>query len=133
MKMSLNGYHPNGNKPIQLNVLGKRLEGCSKDPLTGFFRDGSCNTSPEDVGSHTVCGLVTQNFLDFSKQAGNDLSTPNPKFGFPGLKPGDCWCICASRWQEALQANCACPVKLEATHIRCLDYIELSDLLANAA
>ena len=98
------------------NVLGERLEDCSTDPMTGFFRDGCCNTSREDVGSHTVCAVMTAEFLAFSKSRGNDLSTPMPQFGFPGLKPGDRWCLCAPRWKEALDAGLAPPVILEATH-----------------
>ena len=114
------------------NVLGGKLQTCSTQPLTGFFRDGCCNTSPEDVGSHSVCCLVTEEFLAFSRAAGNDLSTPMPQYGFPGLQPGDRWCLCAPRWQEALQAGQAPQVVLEATHERALDYISLEDLKAHA-
>ena len=114
------------------NVLGGKLQNCSTEPLTGFFRDGCCNTSPEDVGSHSVCCLVTDEFLAFSRAAGNDLSTPMPQYGFPGLQPGDRWCLCAPRWQEALQAGQAPQVVLEATHERALDYISLEDLKAHA-
>jgi uncharacterized protein (DUF2237 family) len=114
------------------NVLGGKLQTCSTQPLTGFFRDGCCNTSPEDVGSHSVCCLVTDEFLAFSRAAGNDLSTPMPQYGFPGLQPGDRWCLCAPRWQEALQAGQAPQVVLEATHERALDYISLEDLKAHA-
>ena len=114
------------------NVLGGKLQTCSTQPLTGFFRDGCCNTSPEDVGSHSVCCLVTDEFLAFSRAAGNDLSTPMPQYGFPGLQPGDRWCLCAPRWQEALQAGQAPQVVLEATHDRALDYISLEDLKAHA-
>ena len=114
------------------NVLGGKLQTCSTQPLTGFFRDGCCNTSPEDVGSHSVCCLVTDEFLAFSRAAGNDLSTPMPQYGFPGLQPGDRWCLCAPRWQEALQAGQAPQVVLEATHERALDYISLEDLKAPA-
>ena len=114
------------------NVLGGKLQTCSTQPLTGFFRDGCCNTSPEDVGSHSVCCLVTDEFLAFSRAAGNDLSTPMPQYGVPGLQPGDRWCLCAPRWQEALQAGQAPQVVLEATHERALDYISLEDLKAHA-
>jgi uncharacterized protein (DUF2237 family) len=98
------------------NVLGDRLDVCSMEPKTGFFRDGCCNTNGEDVGSHTVCAVMTAAFLEFSKSRGNDLSTPLPRFGFPGLRPGDRWCLCAPRWQEALEAGCAPRVVLRATH-----------------
>ena len=114
------------------NVLGGKLQVCSRQPITGFFRDGCCNTGPEDVGSHTVCCLVTTEFLEFSKLAGNDLSTPLPQHGFPGLKPGDRWCLCAPRWQEALEAGAAPQVVLTATHAKALQYIELADLQAHA-
>jgi len=98
------------------NVLGGELKPCSTRPLTGFFRNGCCETGPEDVGLHTVCAVMTAEFLAFSRRAGNDLSTPQPEFGFPGLKPGDRWCLCAPRWKEALDAGVAPPVVLEATH-----------------
>jgi len=114
------------------NVLGGKLEDCSRQPMTGFFRDGCCNTGPEDVGSHTVCCLVTTEFLDFSKAAGNDLSTPMPQFGFPGIQPGDRWCLCAPRWQEALDAGYAPQVVLAATHAAALQFVELEDLIAHA-
>jgi uncharacterized protein (DUF2237 family) len=110
------------------NVLGERIEICSFQPMTGFFRDGCCNTGTEDVGSHTVCAVVTQAFLDFSKSRGNDLSTPIPEFGFPGLKPGDRWCLCAARWQEALKAGQAPRVVLRATHESAWSYCSLADL-----
>jgi uncharacterized protein (DUF2237 family) len=115
-----------------VNVVGGELLPCSSAPLTGFFRDGCCATGPEDVGSHTVCVLVTEEFLSFSRRAGNDLSTPTPQFGFPGLKPGDRWCVCAARWLEAHEAGCAPPVLLAATHERALDVIEIDTLLAYA-
>ena len=102
--------------PNDKNVLGGDLAPCSTAPRTGFYRDGCCNTGPEDVGSHTVCVIATAEFLEFSKSRGNDLSTPVPDFGFPGLKPGDRWCLCAPRWKEALDAGVAPPVVLEATH-----------------
>jgi uncharacterized protein (DUF2237 family) len=110
------------------NVLGDRLEVCSLSPMTGFFRDGCCDTSAEDSGSHTVCTVMTVGFLDFSKSCGDDLSTPMPEFGFPGLKPGDRWCLCAPRWQEALQAGNAPRVVLRATHEGALTYCLLADL-----
>ena len=113
------------------NVVGGALLECSAEPLTGFFRDGCCATGPEDIGSHTVCTIVTERFLTFSRRAGNDLSTP--QFCFPGLRPGDRWCICASRWLEAHQAGCAPPVVLAATHERALELIEIDTLLAYAA
>jgi uncharacterized protein (DUF2237 family) len=110
------------------NVLGGSLTTCSAKPLTGFFRDGCCNTGPTDVGSHTVCVVATAEFLAFSKRAGNDLSTPVPEFGFPGLKPGDRWCLCAPRWQEALESGQAPKVVLSATHEGALEYVDLADL-----
>ena len=110
------------------NVLGERLEICSIQPMTGFFRDGCCNTGPEDFGSHTVCVVMTAEFLAFSKSAGNDLSTPMPQFGFRGLKPGDRWCLCAPRWQEAFEAGQAPRVVLRATHEGALEHCALADL-----
>lgn len=110
------------------NVLGGNLVICSTKPLTGFFRDGCCNTGPTDRGSHTVCVVTTAEFLDYSKRAGNDLSTPMPDYGFPGLKPGDRWCLCAPRWQEALEAGSAPKVVLAATHEGALEYTTLADL-----
>lgn len=109
-------------------VGGKLLE-CSSEPLTGFYRDGCCATGPEDEGSHTVCAIVNQEFLGFSKQAGNDLSTPHPQWGFPGLKPGDRWCLCAARWAEADDAGCAPPVLLASTHERALEVVPIERLL----
>jgi uncharacterized protein (DUF2237 family) len=114
------------------NVLGGKLESCSKKPLTGFFRDGGCKTAPDDVGVHVVCARVTQEFLEFSREHGNDLATPVPEFGYEGLKAGDCWCLCAARWREALQAGCAPPVVLASTHERALDYVRLEDLQKHA-
>ncbi len=114
------------------NVLGSELTDCSRQPMTGFFRDGCCNTSPEDRGSHTVCAVMTAAFLAFSKGRGNDLSTPQPELGFPGLKPGDRWCLCAPRWAEALAAGAAPLVVLKATHQRALDYAKLEDLKRHA-
>jgi uncharacterized protein (DUF2237 family) len=110
------------------NVLGGTLDSCSISPMTGFFRDGCCNTSPQDVGSHTVCVVMTDAFLAFSKSHGNDLSTPMPDYGFPGLKEGDRWCLCAPRWQEALEAGSAPRVVLRATHEGALGYCTLADL-----
>jgi uncharacterized protein len=121
-----------GRRRPGLNVLGSALNDCSIQPMTGFFRDGCCNTSPEDVGSHTVCVVMTSEFLAFSKARGNDLSTPMPEFGFPGLKPGDRWCLCAPRWQEALDAGHPPRVVLRATHQGALDYCALADLKKNA-
>ena len=110
------------------NVLGDRLDVCSTEPKTGFFRDGCCNTNGEDVGSHTVCAVMTAAFLEFSQSCGNDLSTPMPQFGFPGLRPGDRWCLCAPRWREALEAGCAPRVVLRATHEGALEHCSLADL-----
>ena len=112
----------------QKNVLGTALEPCSLDPLTGFFRTGACETSSEDQGCHAVCAEVTEEFLEFSKSAGNDLSTPAPQFGFPGLNPGDRWCLCLSRWKEALDAGKAPPIHLKATHEIALTLIPKSTL-----
>ena len=113
---------------MQRNVLGTPLQTCSMDPLTGFTRNGCCETGPEDTGSHTVCIQVTEEFLEFSKSQGNDLSTPRPEYGFDGLEPGDRWCLCAARWQEAAEAGFGPPVILEATHEKCLDIVSLGDL-----
>jgi uncharacterized protein (DUF2237 family) len=114
------------------NVVGGRLLPCSSEPLTGFYRDGCCATGPEDAGSHTVCAIVTAAFLEFSALAGNDLSTPRPQFGFPGLSPGDRWCVCAARWLEAYDAGCAPAVVLGATHARAADVIPIDTLIAHA-
>jgi uncharacterized protein (DUF2237 family) len=110
------------------NVFGGRLETCSVKPMTGFLRNGCCDTGPEDVGSHTVCAVMTAEFLEFSKAQGNDLSTPVPAFGFAGLQPGDRWCLCAPRWQEAFEAGRAPRVVLRATHEGALQYCSLTDL-----
>lgn len=110
------------------NVLGEPLEPCCLRPVTGFFRTGSCETGAEDIGAHTVCVQVTAEFLAFSKERGNDLSTPVPAFDFPGLRPGDRWCLCASRWREALEAGRAPRVLLRATHERTLEYVSLEEL-----
>ncbi len=114
------------------NVLGGRLETCSLDPRTGFTRTGCCETGPEDMGSHTVCAEVTAEFLAFSRSRGNDLSTPRPEYGFAGLKPGDRWCLCAPRWQEAFAAGCAPRVVLGASHQAALEYCRLEDLRGHA-
>ena len=112
----------------ELNVLGTELEVCCLDPITGFRRDGFCSTGPEDIGSHTVCAQVTEAFLEFSQSVGNDLSTPRPEYGFPGLKPGDKWCLCASRWLQAHQAGCAPAIHMRATHERALQIVDLTTL-----
>ena len=117
---------------IEQNVLGGQLQSCSKDPMTGFFRDGCCRTGPDDVGSHTVCIRATQEFLAYSRSKGNDLSTAIPEFQFPGVQPGDQWCLCAARWQEAFLAGSAPAVVLEATHPRALEFCRLEDLQAHA-
>ena len=117
-----------GRRRPSRNVLGGTLENCSLKPMTGFFRNGCCDTGAEDVGSHTVCIVATAEFLAFSKSRGNDLSTPMPEFGFAGLVPGDRWCLCAPRWQEALEAESAPRVVLRATHEGALDYCALADL-----
>jgi uncharacterized protein (DUF2237 family) len=116
-----------GRRPAR-NVLGGPLEPCSLKPVTGFFRNGCCDTAAQDVGSHTVCVVLTAEFLAFTKSIGNDLSTPMPEHGFPGLKPGDRWCLCAPRWQEALDAGQAPRVALRATHAEALDHCTLEDL-----
>ena len=120
------------NRSPDRNVVGGVLLTCSTDPPTGFYRDGCCATGPEDVGSHTVCSLVTAEFLEFSKRAGNDLSTPWPGAGFPGLEPGDRWCVCAERWLEADRAGCAPAVVLGATHARALEVVPIETLLTHA-
>ncbi len=114
------------------NVLGGRLRLCSIDPLTGFTRTGNCDCVPGDAGSHTVCAVITAEFLEFSRACGNDLSTPRPEYGFPGLVPGDRWCLCAPRWQEALREGRAPGVVLEATHIAALHFCDLDDLRRHA-
>lgn len=114
------------------NVLGTDLEVCGCQPMTGFFRDGICRTGSGDVGLHLVCATMTAGFLQFSLDQGNDLSTPNPDWDFPGLVPGDRWCLCVQRWQEALAAGVAPPVILEATHISALEFVELDDLRDHA-
>lgn len=114
------------------NVLGTELEDCSLDPLTGFYRDGCCRTGSEDLGLHTVCIQATKEFLAYSKEVGNDLSTPIPDYGFDGLQPGDQWCLCVSRWKEAFEAGHAPKVNLKATHISALEFVDLKDLQAHA-
>ena len=130
MSIEPKGFGP-GPRPSR-NVFGEPLQTCSAAPLTGFFRNGCCDTSAQDVGSHTVCAQLTAEFLAFSRQAGNDLSTPVPAHGFPGLKPGDRWCLCAPRWQEAFEAGHAPRVVLRATHQGALDYCTLADLKRHA-
>ena len=114
------------------NVLGTELQTCSLDPMTGFYRTGCCDTGPDDYGVHTVCTRVTAEFLAFSQAAGNDLSTPRHEWGFPGLKPGDQWCVCVTRWVEAYEAGVIGPVVLEATHISVLEFVSLDELKAHA-
>jgi uncharacterized protein len=112
----------------QLNVLGTELQPCSYDPLTGYYRTGCCENRGDDPGMHTVCCRVDDDFLEFSRQQGNDLVTPMPQYGFAGLRAGDQWCVCAARWQEAFEAGRACPVVLESTHMSTLEYVDLADL-----
>ncbi len=119
------------DKPV--NILGGVLAPCSTTPLTGYFRDGHCNTCPSDMGSHTVCAVMTAEFLAFSKYVGNDLSTPRPEARFSGLKPGDAWCLCAARFLQAHDEGCPPKVNLAATHIRALEIVPLEVLIANDA
>lgn len=114
------------------NVLGGELESCSTDPMTGFTRNGCCDMHPHDAGVHVVCAVVTDSFLEYSKQQGNDLSTPRPEYGFAGLRAGDRWCLCASRWAEALEAGVAPKVVLEATHAQSLEWVDIADLKGHA-
>lgn len=118
---------------LPLNVLGQPLVACSFDPLTGFFRDGCCKTNEQDLGSHLVCAIVSNDFLQFSLKRGNDLITPRPEYQFPGLIAGDQWCLCLNRWIEALEANCAPKIKLESTHIKALEKVSLEVLEQYAA
>lgn len=118
----------NGHKPKPKNVLGGELQVCCTSPITGFYRDGFCQTGAEDTGRHLVCAEVTDEFLEFSYSVGNDLITPHPEFGFPGLKAGDKWCLCVLRWREALEAGAAPRVVLEATHQNALQFVSLEDL-----
>ncbi len=120
------------NQKQAKNVLGGELEPCSTDPMTGFYRDGCCNTGGDDHGVHTVCAVVTDEFLEFSASVGNDLSTPMPAFGFPGLRDGDRWCLCAPRWQEALEAGRAPKVVLAATHVQTLEWCDKQALVDHA-
>jgi uncharacterized protein (DUF2237 family) len=115
------------------NVLGGKLECCCRDPLTGFYRDGYCRTGPGDRGLHTVCAVMTEEFLEFSVLRGNDLSTATPEYGFPGLVAGDRWCLCVTRWKEAFEAGCAPQVVLAATHISALEFVALEELQEHAA
>ena len=119
-------------KKRQKNVLGQPLESCGQDPVTGFYRDGCCNTGSDDLGLHTVCCVVNEQFLETSARLGNDLTTPLPQYGFPGLKPGDRWCVCAARWLEAQRAGAGCPVVLEATHEATLEIVPFELLLQYA-
>lgn len=114
------------------NVLGTDLEVCGCNPMTGFTRNGSCETGPQDIGSHTVCAVVDEAFLAYTRSQGNDLSTPRPEYQFPGLKPGDRWCLCASRWDEARAAECAPKVILDACHQKALEVVALDDLKMHA-
>ena len=123
---------PATDRSTNLNVLGEVLDECSCDPMTGWFRDGYCRTDENDAGHHVVCCEMTEDFLAFSKEAGNDLSTPRPEFGFVGLKPGDHWCLCALRWKQALQAGKAPKVMLKATHQSALEVLKIEDLRSQA-
>ena len=116
-----------------LNVFGQPLLLCCNEPKTGFYRDGFCNTGSNDVGTHVICAEMTAEFLSFTKSKGNDLSTPNPFYDFPGLKPGDFWCLCAIRWKEAYDADAAPKVKLECTHEKALDFVTIEQLIEHAA
>ncbi|MCO6512239.1 MAG: DUF2237 domain-containing protein [Aridibacter famidurans] len=118
----------NGHRPKPKNVLGGELQVCCTSPMTGFFRDGYCKTGANDIGRHTVCAIVTDEFLEFSVAAGNDLVTPHPEWGFPGLKDGDKWCLCVLRWKEAYEAGVAPPVVLEATNEASLQHVSLEEL-----
>jgi len=116
----------------ELNVLGEPLQSCSDEPLAGFFRDGCCRTGRQDLGAHVICARVTAEFLEYSHRRGNDLVTPQPASGFPGLRPGDRWCLCAARWKEALAAGVAPRVVLQATHAQALEIVEMEDLKRHA-
>ena len=115
-------------KNLQKNVLGEKLESCSSDPLTGWYRDGCCNTDNMDHGVHTVCAKVTDKFLEWSKVAGNDLITPHPEFDFPGLNDGDCWCICAATYAQSIEAGTACKIFLKKTNYKTLEIIPIEEL-----
>jgi len=112
------------------NILGEPLVSCCKNPMTGFFRDGSCHTNTMDYGTHVICAIVTDEFLKFTKSLGNDLITPRPEYQFPGLKPGDCWCLCALRWKEAYEAGVPPKIKVKSTHIKALAYVSRETLEA---
>jgi uncharacterized protein len=114
------------------NVLGGELKPCSTDPVTGFYRDGCCNTGPDDLGSHTVCILASKEFLEYSRFRGNDLSTPHPEFGFPGVKPGERWCLCAARWLEAYEQDMAPKIYLQSTHAKALEIVSIDKLKKHA-
>ena len=131
MPLDDGGSGGGGNRPK--NVLGEALADCSHDPVTGFYRTGCCETGPEDRGVHTVCAEMTAEFLEFTRTRGNDLSTPRPEFGFPGLKPGDGWCLCAARWLEAYEAGAAPKVRLAATHAATLNIVPIEALKAYAS
>ena len=130
--MSITNGNGNGHQPKPKNVLGGELVSCCTGPMTGFYRDGFCRTGADDTGRHTVCIIATDDFLEFSKAVGNDLSTPMPQYAFPGLKEGDKWCLCMLRWREALEAGMAPQVVLEATHEAALTVVGLDDLKAHA-
>jgi len=125
-------HNAESNPSAGRNVLGGPLIACCTDPVTGYYRDGYCRTGPGDMGVHTVCAVMTDEFLDFTVARGNDLVTPLPEFRFPGLKPGDAWCLCATRWKEAYDAGCAPPVKLQATHAGTLEFVSLDELKEHA-
>jgi uncharacterized protein (DUF2237 family) len=116
----------------EINVLGGELEPCGTDPMTGFYRDGCCSSGPEDLGSHTICAVVTSEFLEHQRSIGNDLSTPMPQYHFPGLVPGDRWCVTAANWLRAHEAGCAAHVVLASTHVRALDIVPLEALQEHA-
>ena len=120
------------DRPMPTNVLGHELKSCCQDPMTGFYRDGYCRTGAGDVGLHTVCAQMTGEFLEFSRRMGNDLSTPRPEWAFPGLRPGDRWCLCVNRWREAFEAGMAPPVLLESTHESALEFVDLEVLQRHA-
>ncbi|MEO1039332.1 MAG: DUF2237 domain-containing protein [Pseudomonadota bacterium] len=126
------GGRGGGGRARPKNVLGRPLADCSHDPMTGFYRTGCCETGPDDAGVHTVCAVMTEDFLKFSLASGNDLSTPRPEYGFAGLRPGDRWCVCAARWLEAYEANSAPKVVLEATHVRTLAIVPFEALESHA-
>ncbi|MDX2279189.1 MAG: DUF2237 domain-containing protein [Saprospiraceae bacterium] len=131
-KMYAQAQKQKNETTMATNVLGTALQACCFDPKTGYFRDGYCKTRLDDVGTHVVCAVVTQEFLTFTKSRGNDLETPAPQYDFPGLKPGDKWCLCVLRWKEALDAGVAPPVVLESTHAVALKYVQLIDLEKHA-